>query len=569
MNRGDQAPGIVAETEMSRTERAITLLLATALSLAFTGFIPFINNNIYHLPILRADYDLPQFSGDAFVQSLRHFSSGFWMVFAGSAAFIPPQLFMLTAFVISRALFMVSALSLASRFGYGGRRFSRIFLPLVAMTPLLRGYAPGGGGLAIDYFTHSELANATLLLSLSMLLAKRYGLSVFLACLTFFLNAFMAVWLAPLWLAGASVLVSKMQVRPRQMLPGCLVGAVAGLPLVILVLHGILGGDSGGVAGYSYPAYLRGFFPFHFFFDSLPSQEIQDLLLLCLCLLPVAALLPQARLFFLALGLAAIGLLGIGAFVPLLTDQRLILNLHLIRSAVLIQMLASLGLCMVGAGWIAGHGTFRDRTLGFLLCALLLAGQVALVGIVLLTGYRALLVDRWPTAILAHPRAPRFGAILLAGAVLMTIPFSLIPHSREGALFRALGNRWEKAGVWAAENTPPSAVFLLPVGPEMPPAGADPASRFLAYDVTGFVAQSGRSIWTNYKFGATPMWSPSTFPLWRKRYDEVLALKSAEARLAYAAGHGISHVATFCDTAVASPALYRDGDLCIYGATQN
>lgn len=564
MDRVERAPGWVVETEMTRTEWALTVLLATLLSVVFTGFVPFFNNNIYHLPILRGDYDLPQFADDTFVQSLRHFSSGFWMVFAGSAAFIPPKLFMLVAFLTSRVLFLISALSLANRFGYGGRRFSRIFLALVAATPLLRGYAPGGGGLAIDYFTHSELANATLLMSLSMLLAKRNGLSVFLGCLTFFLNAFMAVWLAPLWLAGAAVLIGKMQVRLREMLPGCAAGAVAGMPLVIPVLHGILGGDGGGVVDYSYAAYLRDFYPAHFFIDSLPFEEIRDILLLCICILSVWALLRQSRLLFLALGVAAVALLGVGALVPLITDERLVLNLHLIRSAVLIQMLASLGLSMVSAGWIAGHGSSRDRTLGFILCALLLAGKVVLIGMIVLTVYRAFFAERWPAAFLAHPIAPRLGAILLVGSIFMTISISFIPAIMKSVEWCSVSARWEKAGVWAAENTPPSAVFLMPFGSEKPPAWADPGSDVLAMDVTGFVAESGRSIWTNHKFEAAPMWSPATFSVVHKRYEEVSALKTAQARLAYAAAHGISYIATFCDPSVTATALYRDGDLCIY-----
>lgn len=566
MDRVEQTLGSVADTETTRAERAVTLVLATLLSVVFTGFIPFFNNNIYHLPILRADYDLPQFADDAFVQSLRHFSSGFWMVFSGSAAFMPPHLFMLGAFVISRLLFLISALSLASRFGYGRRRFSRIFLPLVAMTPLLRGTAPGGGGIAIDYFTHSELANATLLMSLSMLLARRYGLSVFLACVTFFINAFMAVWLAPLWLAGASVLIGKMQVKPRQMLTGCIAGAVAGIPLVIPVLQAIFAGENGGVVDYSYSAYLRDFFPFHFFINSLPNEEMLDLLQLCACILPVCALIRQSRLFFLALGLAAIALLGVGALVPMLTDERLILNLHLVRSAVLIQMLASLGLSMVGAGWVAGYGSSEDRTLGFILWALLLTGKIALVGVILLTVYRAFLAERVPVPLLAHPSAPRLVAGLFASAIIMVILSSLIPQIVHTGIWRSSNARWEKAGVWASKNTPPSAVFLLPVDTDKPPAWADPVSRSLALDVTGFVAVSGRSIWTNHKFGAAPMWVPGTFPLVRDRYNEVAALKTAEARLAYASKHGISYVATFCDPAVASKPVYQDGDLCIYAA---
>ena len=66
----------------------------TVISFLYSGYSPVFNNNIYHIPLLLESYDLPQFSGDAFIQSLRHFSSGFWILFAGAGQVVGVKLFL-------------------------------------------------------------------------------------------------------------------------------------------------------------------------------------------------------------------------------------------------------------------------------------------------------------------------------------------------------------------------------------------------------------------------------------------------------------------------------------------
>lgn len=560
----DHASGQTAEA--GKGPLLLLLAVATLVSILYSGIVPFFNNNIYHLPILRADYDLPQFAGDAFVQSLRHFSSGFWLIFAGSASWIEPKLLLLSAFGLSRLLLMAAALHFARSFGYAGLRFSALFLLLIAVSPLARGYAPGGGGLNIDYFTHSEVANATLLLSLSLTVRGRMALSVWFACVTFFLNAFMAVWLAPLWLAIA-VWRSLSEGDPvRNQIRGILIGMSCGLPLLIPVLWTIVEGSKvAGTPDYSYADYLRGFFPYHFFLDSLPWDDRFRLAVLSLVAVLVPFLLREKAGAFRAAGFAALVLLCIGSVMPLVTGSRFLLNLHFIRSAVLIQWLAVLGTAMVAAGWTCSAEPTARRVAGLLLAALMIIGAPALpMMVVILT--LGIWGSRFLPPLMDRPLALTIGKAALASALAFSVSSALVPSVRNSGNLWAISTAWERIGSWVAANTAPESVLLLPVGTETPPPDASPLARNLAYDVTGFFATAGRSVWTNYKFGAAPMWAPQTYAVWRARYDAVRNLTSAADRIAYAAAHGISHVVTYCDPAVAPLLLHRAGDLCIYAA---
>src|SRR5580698_10700226 len=59
--------------------------IASLVSLCVTGCVLGVRNDLYFLPIGRALYDQPQFAHDAFIQSLRYYASGPWMLLSGVA----------------------------------------------------------------------------------------------------------------------------------------------------------------------------------------------------------------------------------------------------------------------------------------------------------------------------------------------------------------------------------------------------------------------------------------------------------------------------------------------------
>lgn len=557
-------PDLTRGREPTGGPTILPVLVAAVVSMLLSGYIPFFNNNIYHLTILNADYDLPQFSADPVVQSLRHFSSGFWMLFAGIGHVVPVKLFLAIAFILSRIALFAAALHLARNLGYKGRAFSWIFLILLAATPLMSGYAPGGGGLNINYFSHSELANATLVFSLSLLVRRQFGLSAFFVCVTFFLNAFMAVWLAPIWALVALTLLDGEQsfgiVIRRTAL-----GIVCGLPLVALVVKAVMDGRTGYQLDYSYAAYLRGFFPYHFFLDSLERGDLVRLALLCLLLPAISLFLKEKNRAWTALAIGAIGLLAVGSLLPFVTENRMVLNLHFIRSAVVIQLFVAIGLAMVAASGITGNAPLRIQIVATVIAALMLIGNGALAALPLaLAFYQLYARSNRPLPLLDQPQGLRLSRGLLLAAGLFTLTGTLAAQAKGLPMQWHLSATWERAGTWVNQNMPQQSLFLLPVTQEDLPPGADPVSQYLDFEISGFVASAHRPIWTNFKYGAAPMWAPQTYSEWNSRYQATLALKNTAERFAYARAHAITHVATFCDPAVADRPVYRDGDLCIY-----
>ena len=145
----------------------IAAALGTLVSLAITGFVFAIGNNLFHLPIVAELWDEPQFTSDEFIQALRYYAAGPWMLLRGSASYVNPYWSFLLLFVISRLLSIVGFLACARLLGIVSRSQQICFALLVSVTWLLRGDAVGGGGgLFINYFAHSEMANGLVLLAL-------------------------------------------------------------------------------------------------------------------------------------------------------------------------------------------------------------------------------------------------------------------------------------------------------------------------------------------------------------------------------------------------------------------
>ena len=103
-----------------------TLALAAitaALSLAYKGFLFGIENNVFHLPIVGGLYDEPQYRDDVFIQSLRYFSSGVWLLLGGfEKHFGHTQALFLVLAYLSRWLCFVGFLCCASLLGVVDRR---------------------------------------------------------------------------------------------------------------------------------------------------------------------------------------------------------------------------------------------------------------------------------------------------------------------------------------------------------------------------------------------------------------------------------------------------------------
>src|SRR5882724_4647113 len=209
-------------------DTAVIAAAAALLSLLHTGFVFGVGNNLFHLPIVAGLYNEPQYHDDAFIQSLRHFSSGVWMLLDGSSKDFgrTEWLFLVLAY-LSRLISFVGFLCCGSLLGIERRLEKVVFSFIICLTSFLNGYSfAGGSGMFLGYFTHSEIANGTTLLALYFCARARFAEMLTALGATFFVNAFMAVWLAlPLSLMALTLLRDG-KTDLRSMVRQCLVGLI-------------------------------------------------------------------------------------------------------------------------------------------------------------------------------------------------------------------------------------------------------------------------------------------------------------------------------------------------------
>ncbi|MCL6706842.1 hypothetical protein M8R20_07515 [Pseudomonas sp. R2.Fl] len=536
---------------LSAVSPRLVLFPATLLSFLFSGYVPVLNNNVYHLPIMLRSYDLPQFHDDAFVQSLRHFSSGFWLVFAGIGRHVDPKLFLAFWLVVTHFAFLAACLHFARSLGYRDNRQLNLYVLLLSVSSLTIGMTIGGGGLMINYFTHSELANASMILGLSYALGRRYGHAAVATCLAFFLNAFMAVWMVPSLLLLAMYQLGAGELPVRRLLRDGLVGSAVGLVFLVPPLLSIAQNpEIAATSVFSYRQFLWDFYPYHFFLESLSRGELIKLGVLVLILFLSATMHGDQSRAFMMISLGAITVVLAGVVVPLVTDNRLFLNLHLIRGAALVAILAPISLAAVASHWLFSRDNPTTERFGPALCGVLLAPvQMSPLAVIMLL-YARLLAKLDPFRSLSQKLSRNMAWVFFAICVL-GLPirsYNSIEPSIDETHAEVL---WERIGTWASEQTREETTFLLfSLSGEFPEAG--------------FGVSSMRKLWISSKYGAAVMWSPSYYDIWESRKAALRWDMTAEERLAFARNASVDYVAMACaDSAPAEP-IHREGGICVY-----
>ncbi|WP_271613492.1 hypothetical protein [Bradyrhizobium sp. CCBAU 51627] len=537
---------------------------AAVVSLLRTGFVFGIENNLFHLPIVAGLGNEPQFHDDAFIQSLRYFASGVWILLSDTQKDVgQTELLFFVLNYLSRLLSFVGFLCCASLLGVVTRRDKIVFSLILCAIAFLDGYSRVGmGGLFVDYFTHSEIANGTVLLAIYFA-ARRWFMSAAIACgVTFFVNAFVAVWLAPLLVLVAVNAVVQGETTLRTVCWRTLGGLMISLPIAYPVLHAVLSNpEFGKPSGFDYPSYLREYYAGH----SLISAVDLDSILAMVAVIAAGAAAfawfgPRAR----ALQAAYLGALLVyaaGIVIPFVSSANLVLNLQLLRSGTQIYLLAGLALAALATNWLS-----RGRAMAFLpgcLLVLCLGINGIAIALVVLLVVGVILARGVTDDVPAWHRRFGYAALALAGLVLW--PLAVWQNVADNRLYNDAIGEWKSLGDWASAATRTDAIFLpLPHRPET--AMAHPADLALArVSIFEFVAH--RRIWVDYKRGAAAMWTPSYYRIWHERMSETEALESHGARMAYAAGHGIDYVVDRCETLSSQrDVVFRTRRLCVSAA---
>ena len=506
----------------------VLALVGTLATLAVQGFAYGVSNNVFHIPLVLHDYALPQFAHDAFQQSLpRYVSPVFPALSLVATRDNLPALF-LALHVAGRLLTIWAMLRVLGLCGVTGIRRLFALGILVAMPGLYGITELGRQELFPRYFTHTALAQAGLLWAVVCLAKGRFVAACLLSAVAFDINAFVGVWMAgPLAVAALTL-----QPRPswRTVASGLAAGAAVALPVAAWV--GAVAGTEH--AGFDYAAFLRAYYPFHFFIDVASRQSVIQLAAAVLS----GALAFQALAFRpgLSVGAGFVGVFLAGIAVGAVATSPLVLNLHLLRVDGPLILLAACG-AVAMAVRAAGQDVFTTAC-GALIAIGCLIGDwtVVLLG---------MLAWRLPIQVRARLMAPlrpawtrctrRPGpAVALAACLLLLDGTALAafknrpPTPGATSAYLYLGNHpaipyWREAKLWARDNTAPAAAFLVPPMLE------------------GFETDALRQAWVDWKTGAAAMWDPGFHQVWATRIAEVSALATPAGRIRYACAHNLDY----------------------------
>ncbi|MCI0735987.1 MAG: hypothetical protein L0Y50_06900 [Beijerinckiaceae bacterium] len=548
----------------------VLVLMAAAgalVSVAITGFVFGINNNVFHLPIAGALYGEPQFENDAYTQSLRFYSAGPWLILSGVGKYVDLYWLFLALNYLARFVAFIGFLACAEALGIRTGAQRAIFITLLCLVSILRGSSyTGDGGLFGNFFSHSDFATGFTLVSLYFAARGRLTPAFAANGAVFFVNAFGAVWNAlPLGMI-ALFLVVRRQISWRKAVVDGTAGLAAFCLLAAPVVWNIVSNPEFGVPiDFDYVIFLRQYWPLHFLFDASPlSHKFALVTVLLLGSLSFGALGRQADPFHLALwGYAAVYALGIAA--PHITHNPTILTLHLIRVDTVFHLLAALGGTALATQWLTSSDPLHARFSGPVLVLLLCTNKYFA-----LAAPFAVAATLWPAAIRLVPGWLVTGRFRLDYAVaaylVFSWPYLIWTIASQNHVRNASVADWIALGEWVRANTPEGTTFFIQAS-DLKQGSSKGLSAHDGFAMLGnetFQYTSHRRVWVDFKRGAAVMWSPSYYKEWWPRLSESLTLISHDERLDYARRNAIDYVLEVCGTSEASTPLFRTGRICLY-----
>ncbi len=520
---------------------------ASCLSLIITGYAFGHINNIFHLPILLSLYDLPQYENDVFIQSLRHFSSGVWMILGGLGEYVYAPVLFFILLAASRFLTFWGLLYCAEYWGLKSHR-ERLILTccLVAAQALYVSSFAGSGGIFLNYFTHSEMANGLTLLALGLILRKNLVAGLAVNGIVFFVNAFIAVWnFIPIGLLLLYKLINSQMTFAEVFRKG-LSGSVLFLVFALPVLLNIFENPTFGLeTGFSYQAFLAEYYPGHFLFNEIgAAQKLQLLMIITLAVMTLKMIGPPGKEFLIVTA-GYLAVYAAGVIVPYVTDSPSVLNLHLLRVSTFFHIFAAFGCAALVIFWLRQGPADHKNIWAYGLIAISSLPKL----FILTPFYIAARKIGFVNAIIARvPEKILIALLVLAGGLSLSGNL-YINYKRIGTINQNNGIDYA-VGAWANENTNPDSIFLLSIN------GGEHIDHAL------FQYVSKRQIWVSHKIGAAAMWYPPYYQIWHQRMQETKDLKTLDDTLSYARRNSIGYVLTDCDESARHAYKYKD--FCVY-----
>lgn len=505
--------------------------LLAAVSAHLQGFEFGIDNNVFHIPITLHWYDLPQFSHDAVMQSLRRYTTPVFPLLGLFANDANIGTLFHAAFLLTRGLAIFALFQVMRSCGLYNPYLAAATASAIFVSALYGESVIGRDELLVDIFTHTALAQAVALLGIASMIRGRLIAAAIAGGLTFDLNAMVGLWyLAPLTLVCAFQLVTPPRTTARRVVLAATAFCLTALPVAIWVA---LSQNLDSI-DFNYRAYLRDYYPYHFFIGWAGWPQRIALALQVASGFSAASLLPRYRSHAILVLLGLTLLFVAGVAIGQISHSRVLLNLHLLRiDGMLTWTIVPL---VLTASFAALTSTRTLSAIGAIIAiGGLIAGdwRIVLAGLSLLAAIRffsrqtvqmPLAVQHRKSILLATVAAVLALVAMTRGAYSArpTKPGSMmVPSDQQLAGAWPQSPEWRQVTDWARNSTPADALFIIPIRLD-------------------FVAARRRD-WVDWKEGAAAMWAPDIYSTWHARTMDLAALHSAPAILAYACRQGINY----------------------------
>ena len=494
-------------------------------SCLLTGFSFGVGNNIFHLPIIFQLFDLDQFKDDLFIQSLRYYSSGFWHVLSGAHCFLDIKALFLFLFIFSRFIFFCGFFLCCSLFSsLAWRDFA--FLGFFALLmPFLYGMSfAGGGGLFINSFTHSELANGLVLIFSYFVALRKFGSALAINGLCFFVNCFMAIWgflpLAILFLRD-TFHANNCKSFLKSGFLGFIIFVLFSYPVVRnILINPYIHTD----LTFSFQKYLLFYWPYHSFAQSIPFFEYLKLCnIIIITFFCFSSLGKMGKIFINIFGLYFfVYLLGfcLSFFLPTI----FVLNCHLLRSSVVFHLAASIAIANYLFALVNNRNIAGAKLLSSVSLLMLLNDVTSFLVVPLI-----ILYQRKYFSFLNSPDAFRLKRTLtILFFLFLSLYWSFFAVKnlvRSSRLNSRIDDLIELSN-WIRKNTLADSVFIFPTvnfnEQEICLLTSQPFPDRGFTDFSVFQSFAERRVYVDFKRGAAVMWCPDYFFEWKPRVDSIL-----------------------------------------------
>jgi len=537
-------------------------LLFAAFSCFFTGFTFGVNNNVFHLPIIFNLFDLNQFKEDLFIQSLRYYSSGFWHLLRGAYCFGDIKVLFLCLFIFSRFIFFLGFFLCCSFFSSLAWKHIAFLGSLSLLIPFCYGMSfAGGGGLFLNSFTHSELANGLVLIFLYFLAQRQIGFALATNGLCFFVNCFMALWsFLPLGLFFAFDLFNRNNWKSswKSLSFGIVFFAFCAFPIISNILSNpYLNSD----LSFSYKNFLLFYWPYHSLAEAVPVFEYLKLsnviIITCFCF---ARLGQFGRRFIVIFILYLVGYL-FGILFSFFSPSFFLLNCNFLRSSVIFHLAAVLAITNYLFSLNNTSKDLGDYLAPLILLSTLLTDMTSFLFVPFMVFSEKAISMSFNKPL--HRYFKR--GLALVFSLFLFFYWSVFAGKSFIASFRFNSqiNNLIEFSRWIRTNTEANSVFLLPTmnfneAEKLRLKGLPiPDQGFCDFSV--FQSFAERRVFVDFKRGASVMWCPDYYFEWKPRIDSVLRHESLNNMVEFAKSERIPYIIYDAGRFPDAPAFYKTG----------